>query len=122
MSKEQIEQHFIKYSKTYAKNKKFELASFEDMALKTVLTQLLRRWGIMTTELQNAYESDQAVLIEDQKIYIDNPNNKDNIPTNNNQEIINTPTIQPITINESIPQNTFNFEQEQEKLESLNLD
>lgn len=75
MSKEQVEQHFLKYSKSYAKNKKFEVASFEDMALKTVLTQLLRRWGIMSTEMQNAYESDQAVLIEDQKIYVDNPKN-----------------------------------------------
>lgn len=75
MSKEQIEQHFLKYSKTYAKNKKFELASFDDMALKTVLTQLLRKWGIMSTEMQQAYESDQAVITDNEKIYIDNPNN-----------------------------------------------
>lgn len=89
MSKEQVEQHFLKYSKTYAKNKKFEIASFEDMALKTVLTQLLRRWGIMSTEMQNAYESDQAVLMEDQKLYIDNPNNAGFVPKNDSNIIKN---------------------------------
>ncbi len=45
------------------------------MALKTVLTQLLRKWGIMSTEMQIAYESDQAIITENEKIYIDNPNN-----------------------------------------------
>ncbi len=43
------------------------------MALKTVLTSLLRKWGIMSVELQQAYKSDQAVITtNDEKIYIDN--------------------------------------------------
>ncbi|WP_342275897.1 recombinase RecT [Spiroplasma endosymbiont of Nebria brevicollis] len=75
MSKEQIEKHFLKYSKTYAKNKEFIVSDFDSMALKTVLTQLLRKWGIMSTEMQTAYESDQAIITETEKIYIDNPNN-----------------------------------------------
>ncbi|WP_375317214.1 recombinase RecT [Spiroplasma endosymbiont of Virgichneumon dumeticola] len=75
MSKEQIEKHFLKYSKTYAKNKEFIVSDFDSMALKTVLTQLLRKWGIMSTEMQIAYESDQAIITETEKIYIDNPNN-----------------------------------------------
>ncbi|WP_338990621.1 recombinase RecT [Spiroplasma endosymbiont of Seladonia tumulorum] len=36
MTREQIENHFVKYSKTYAKNKKFMIATFDEMALKTV--------------------------------------------------------------------------------------
>jgi len=75
MSKEEIENHFNTYSETYKKNKKFIVSSFEAMALKTVLTQLLRKWGIMSVEMQTAYESDQAIILEDEKIYIDNPNN-----------------------------------------------
>lgn len=75
MSKEEVENHFNTYSETYKKNKRFIVSSFEAMALKTVLTQLLRKWGIMSVEMQTAYESDQAVILEDEKIYIDNPNN-----------------------------------------------
>ncbi len=73
MTKEQMENHFMKYSKTYAKNKSFYIASFDEIALKTVLTSLLRKWGIMSVELQQAYKSDQAVITtNDEKIYIDN--------------------------------------------------
>ncbi|MFJ1522789.1 recombinase RecT [Spiroplasma sp. ald] len=73
MTKEQMENHFMKYSKTYAKNKSFYIASFDEMTLKTVLTSLLRKWGIMSVELQQAYKSDQAVITtNDEKIYIDN--------------------------------------------------
>ncbi|UZQ30570.1 MAG: recombinase RecT [Spiroplasma phoeniceum] len=76
MTKEQTENHFMKYSKTYAKNKSFYIASFDEMALKTVLTSLLRKWGIMSVELQQAYKSDQAVITtNDEKIYIDNDSN-----------------------------------------------
>ena len=81
MSKEEIENHFNTYSETYKKNKKFIVSSFEAMALKTVLTQLLRKWGIMSVEMQTAYESDQAIILEDEKIYIDNPNNNNNEET-----------------------------------------
>lgn len=90
MTKEQIEQHFLKYSKTYAKNKEFTITDFDSMALKTVLTQLLRKWGIMSTEMQIAYENDQAVITENEKIYIDNPNNDKKIENNTNfQQIQN---------------------------------
>lgn len=83
MSKEEIENHFNTYSETYKKNKKFIVSSFEAMALKTVLTQLLRKWGIMSVEMQTAYENDQAVITESEKIYIDNPNNT------NYEEVLN---------------------------------
>ncbi|WP_338965597.1 recombinase RecT [Spiroplasma endosymbiont of Sarcophaga carnaria] len=76
MKKEQMENHFMKYYKTYAKNKSFYIATFDEMALKTVLTSLLRKWGIMSVELQQAYKSDQAVITtNDEKIYIDNDSN-----------------------------------------------
>lgn len=92
MSKEQIEEHFNTYSETYKKNKKFIVSSFEAMALKTVLTQLLRKWGIMSVDMQTAYENDQAIITENEKIYIDNPNNSNNVEVkiiNSNNEIDN---------------------------------
>ncbi len=104
MTKEQMENHFMKYYKTYAKNKSFYIATFDEMALKTVLTSLLRRWGIMSVELQQAYKSDQAVITtNDEKIYINNDSNiaknqghmshetlSNNINTQCNDEIANT--------------------------------
>ncbi len=97
MTKEQMENHFMKYSKTYAKNKSFYIATFDEMALKTVLTSLLRKWGIMSVELQQAYKSDQAVITtNDEKIYIDNDSNislnkgqisNENISNNNLSEL-----------------------------------
>lgn len=79
MTKQQMENHFMKYSKTYVKHKKFPISNFEDMALKTVLTSLLRKWGIMSIELQQAYTSDQAVIKQDGNLqYIDNENTVEN--------------------------------------------
>ncbi|AXF95434.1 recombinase RecT [Spiroplasma phoeniceum] len=76
MTKEQMENHFMKYSKIYAKNKSFYIATYDEMALKTVLTSLLRKWGIMSVELQQAYKSDQSVITtNDENIYIDNDTN-----------------------------------------------
>ena len=48
---------------------------FDGMAYKTMLRQLISKWGIMSIELQTAFESDMAVLKEDgSKEYVDNPN------------------------------------------------
>lgn len=48
---------------------------FDGMAYKTMLRQLISKWGIMSIELQTAFESDMAVLKEDgSREYVDNPN------------------------------------------------
>lgn len=43
----------------------FWYKSFDDMAKKTVLRQLLSKWGIMSVEMQDAYLKDQAEMRED---------------------------------------------------------
>ena len=43
----------------------FWYKSFDDMALKTMLRQLISRWGIMSIELQTAYERDESLLHDD---------------------------------------------------------
>ncbi|WP_281042242.1 recombinase RecT [Spiroplasma citri] len=75
-SKEKCENHFKTYSKNYQTYGKFTAGSYEGMALKTVLTSLLRKWGIMSVELQQAYKSDQSVITTNSKEFSDNPNIK----------------------------------------------
>lgn len=60
------------------------VSSFGDMALKTVLYTLLKKWGIMNIEMQEAYKYDQTVVNDDNNInYIDNQQLV-NIESNNN--------------------------------------
>ena len=56
-----------KYSSFWYKN-------FDMMAFKTVLRQLISRWGIMSIEMQDAYVKDMSVLHENGDYeYVDNP-------------------------------------------------
>jgi len=51
----------------------FWYKDFDGMAYKTMLRQLISKWGIMSIEMQNAYEKDSAVLSEDGSFeYVDN--------------------------------------------------
>lgn len=61
-----------KYSSFWYKN-------FDEMAKKTMLRQLLSKHGLLSTEMQKAVESDQAVITRDlQPEYVDNENVIDN--------------------------------------------
>lgn len=52
----------------------FWYQDFDGMAFKTMLRQLLSKWGVMSIELQRAFESDMSVLNQDGRPdYIDNP-------------------------------------------------
>ena len=75
-SKAKMEAHAQKYSKGYAAKKGYTFweKDFDGMAFKTMLRQLLSKWGVMSIELQRAFESDMAVLNPDGRPdYIDNP-------------------------------------------------
>lgn len=78
-SKSKMEAHALKYSKGYASDKKkgnaytFWSKDFDGMAYKTMLRQLISKWGIMSVELQKAYESDNSMVAEDgSREYVDN--------------------------------------------------
>lgn len=78
-SKEKMEAHALQYSQGYKTDKAkktsytFWSKDFDNMAKKTMLRQLISKYGIMSTELQNAYESDMAIINEDgSKTYVDN--------------------------------------------------
>ena len=74
-SKEKMEAHALKYSMGYKAKKGYTFweKDFDSMALKTMLRQLISKYGIMSIDLQNAYENDMAVINEDgTKDYVDN--------------------------------------------------
>ena len=50
----------------------FWYKSFDDMALKTMLRQLLSKFGIMSEEMREAYDYDQSVVVDNAPVYIDN--------------------------------------------------
>lgn len=70
-SKAQMEGHAMKYSQGYRNDKlkgtayTFWSKSFDDMAYKTMLRQLISRWGIMSIEMQSAFEGDMAIINDD---------------------------------------------------------
>ena len=65
MTKEEMEAHAKKYSQTYKKGFGLWKTDFDAMAIKTVLKQLLSKYGILSVEMQNmanALTSDGAVI------------------------------------------------------------
>lgn len=73
-SKEQMEAHAMKYSKGYQAKKGYTFweKDFDGMAYKTMLRQLISKWGIMSIEMMSAMDSDMAVINDDgTKDYVD---------------------------------------------------
>ena len=93
--------HAEKYSKAFSKNggmKSLELldqgkipekdlwkyssfwfTDFDGMAMKTMLRQLISKWGIMSIDLQTAVDKDMAVIHEDGSAeYVENEQEEEN--------------------------------------------
>lgn len=92
ISKSQMEQHANTYSKAFDlatyrkiqagqvpekdmwKYSSFWYKNFDQMAFKTVLRQLISKWGVMSIEMQEAYTKDMSVMKEDGTYdYVDSP-------------------------------------------------
>lgn len=71
-SKKKMEQHALKYSQGYAADKKkgtsytFWSKSFDEMAKKTMIRQLIGKWGPKSLEMKMGLENDGAVINDDQ--------------------------------------------------------
>ena len=64
-SKAQMEAHALNHT--------FWSKDFDGMAYKTMLRQLISKWGIMSIDMQSAIDADMAVINEDgSKDYVDN--------------------------------------------------
>lgn len=93
ISKEEMEQHANTYSKAFNledykklqagqipekdlwKYSSFWYKNFDTMAFKTVLRQLISKWGIMSIQLQEAFTKDMAVMKDNGNYeYVDSPN------------------------------------------------
>lgn len=59
-SREKMEAHALRYSKGYAAKKGYTFweKDFDAMAYKTMLRQLISKWGVMSIDLQTAFEAD----------------------------------------------------------------
>lgn len=74
-SKKKMEAHALKYSSGYRAKKGFTFweKDFDSMAMKTMLRQLISKWGVMSIDMASAMEYDMAVINEDgTKTYVDN--------------------------------------------------
>jgi len=82
-SKSKMENHAMKYSAGYKAKKGYTFweKDFDGMAYKTMLRQLISKWGIMSIDLQTAMEKDQTLIKDDGNFeYIDSVDNGE-IPT-----------------------------------------
>lgn len=74
-SRRKMEAHALKYSKGYQAKKGYTFweKDFDGMAYKTMLRQLISKWGVMSIDMVSAMDADMAVINEDgTKDYVDN--------------------------------------------------
>ena len=90
-SKEKMQKHALEYSQAYSSDVKkgtnysFWSKDFDGMAFKTMLRQLISKWGIMSIDMQEALTKDMSVIKEDGTCdYVDN------------QPIVSVPTEEKI--------------------------
>ena len=74
-SRDKMEAHALKYSKGYAAKKGYTFweKDFDAMAYKTMLRQLISKWGIMSIELQTAFEQDTITEAVEETGYVETP-------------------------------------------------
>lgn len=63
-SREKMEAHALRFSKGYAAKKGYTFweKEFDAMAFKTMLRQLISKWGVMSVDLQTAFDGDGSVV------------------------------------------------------------
>lgn len=86
-SREKMESHALEYSKGYKAKKGYTFweKNFDAMACKTMLRQLISKWGIMSIETQGAIieamEKDMTVIGDDGRPqYVDSPDYSADLP------------------------------------------
>lgn len=58
MTKQEIEEHAKRYSKSYSSSSSAWQTNFDEMAQKTIIRQLLSKYGILSTEMVSAFTAD----------------------------------------------------------------
>ena len=100
-SKAKMEAHAIKYSAGYAADKRkgnqytFSSKDFDGMAYKTMLRQLISKWGIMSIDLVTAIDADMAIVNEDgSKSYVEVEEEVNNYTENEPEKIIDGEVVE----------------------------
>ena len=81
-SKKKMEKHALTYSQGYRAKKGYTFweKDFDSMAYKTMLRQLISKWGIMSIEMCSAMDADMTIIREDgTKDYVENVETDDNV-------------------------------------------
>ena len=71
----EVTKHAKKYSKAYGSGKSpwNDVDQFDAMGMKTVLKNTLSKWGVMSIEMQTAFQADQSVQTNEGEFeYLDN--------------------------------------------------
>lgn len=103
-SRNKMIEHAKKYSQGYradlSKGTSYTFWSkdFDGMAFKTMLRQLISKWGIMSIEMQNAVEKDMAVINEDgTPDYVDNKKTEEPVVPDTQ---VTSESVKQVNINE----------------------
>jgi recombination protein RecT len=110
-SKASIEAHARRYSASYrydiesGKKSSIWSTNFDAMAKKTLIRQLIGKWGIMSVEMQRAYENDMAVIDDEEggKRYVDNPTTVEAVVADDISAHANTETFVEADVVDSAP-------------------
>lgn len=97
-SKKKMETHALKYSKGYQAKKGYTFweKDFDAMAYKTMLRQLISKWGIMSIDMLSAMDADMAVIHED--------GTKDYVDIDNEETVVADQEIHEETVSEETSQ------------------
>ncbi|WP_039242620.1 recombinase RecT [Clostridium botulinum] len=111
-SKEEVLAHAKQYSKTF--NKGPWKDNFNGMAKKTVLKDMLKKWGILSIEMQKAITTDQAVIKENIV--------KKGADINSNVEYVDNPSAQEVEYQEVKDEIKENANKEQIDIEETTVE
>ncbi len=119
-SKNKMRKHARQYSQSYMKDIKkgtsysFWSKDFDGMAFKTMLRQLISKWGIMSVEMQEALSKDMAVIKADGSYdYVDNTS------VTESKQVVEHPVKEPIQEQPPVQTTTTNTEPKKVNINEL---
>lgn len=90
--KDKVEYHAKRFSKTYGSNSGIWNTDFDEMAKKTVLKNLLSKYGILSVEMQDAIIYDQGEIKDGETIDVNYPDNDHKMTTSEGIVVDTNPT------------------------------
>lgn len=113
-SRERMEAHALRYSKGYAAKKGYTFweKDFDAMAYKTMLRQLISKWGIMSIDMVTALETDNTIEAADgTRTYVEL----------GDPAVAKLPEPEPVTETAAEPEPPMNAPQDDEPAEGEDL-